>query len=281
MHDNLRSFIDEFNTILSSQDYNYEIFPCGDYNINLFKINENEINADFLEMLTSHSFFPKITLPTRFSRNNASLIDNNYCRISHSTLSSSAGILLKQFSDHQPCFLIVDSITTNITTPKTVIIQTKSAEALANLFNELHEQNITTQISTNPFSNPNTTYDKLLSIIDYARSKHTPSRILKFHKHKHKKQEWITKGILKSIRYRDNLYKQIKITDRNSISYNIHKTNLSTYNRMLKQSIRIAKNLYYSSCFQRYKNDIKKTWATINNIMNKKVNKSEYPELFK
>ena len=51
LHDNLRSFIDEFNTILSSQDYNnYEIFLCGDYNINLLKIN------DFLEMLTSHSF---------------------------------------------------------------------------------------------------------------------------------------------------------------------------------------------------------------------------------
>ena len=101
-------------------------------------------------------------MPTRFSRNNASLIDNVYCRISHNILSPSAGILLKQFSDHQPCFLIVDSITTDITTPKTVIIRTKSAEALANLSNELHEQNITTQISTNPFSNPNTTYHKFL-----------------------------------------------------------------------------------------------------------------------
>ena len=198
-----------------------------------------------------------------FPQNNASLIDNIYCRISHSTLSSCAGILLKQFSDHQPRFLIVDSITTDITNPKTVIIQPKSAEALAKLSNELREQNITTQISTNPFSNPNTTYDKLLSILDNARRKHTPSKIVKFHRHKHKKQVWITKGILKSIKYRDNLYKQIKITDRNSISYNIHKTNLSTYNRILKQSIGIAKNRYYSSCFQRYKNDIKKTWLLL------------------
>ena len=200
LHDNLRSFIDEFSTILSSHDYNnYEIFLCGDYDINLLKINENEINADFLEMLTSHSFFPKITLPTRFSRKNASLIHNIYCRISHNTLSSSAGILLKQFSDHQPCFLIVDSIITDITTPKTVIIQTKSAEAFANLSNELHEQNITTQISTNPFSNPNTTYDKLISIIDNDRSKHTPSKKVKFHRHKHKKQEWITKEYLNQL----------------------------------------------------------------------------------
>ena len=128
-----------------------------------------------------------------------------------------------------------------------MIIQTNSAKVLAILFYELHEQNITTQISTNPFSNPNATYDKLLSIIDNARRKHTPSKRVKFHRHKHKKQEWITKGILKSIKFRDNLYKQITITDRNSISYNIHKTNLSTYNRILKQSIRIARNIYYSS----------------------------------
>ena len=166
-------------------------------------------------------------MPTRFSRNNASLIDNIYCRISNNTLSSSAGLLLKQLSDHQPCFLFVDSITTEIATPKTVRIQTNSADALAKLSNELYEQNITTQISTNPFSNPNTTYDKVLSIIDNARLKHTPSKIVNFHRNKHKKQEWITKGILKSIKYRDNLYKQIKITDRNSISYNTHKTNLS------------------------------------------------------
>ena len=199
MHDNLRSFIDEFSTILSSHDYNnYEISLCGDYNINLLKINENEINADFLEMLT---------LPTRFSRNNASLIDNIYCRIRNNTLSCSAGILLKQFSDHQPCFLFVNYITTEIATPKTVRIQNNSAKALAKLSNELHEQNITTQKSTNPFSNPNTTYDKVLSIIDNARLKHTPSKIVEFHRHKHKKHEWITKGILTSIRYRDNLYK--------------------------------------------------------------------------
>ena len=88
-----------------------------------------------------------------------------------------------------------------------MIIQTKKAEAHAKLSNELHEQYITTQRSTNPFSNPNTTYDKLLSIIDNARRKHTPSKIVKFHRHKHKKQEWITKGILKSIKYKDNLHK--------------------------------------------------------------------------
>ena len=113
-------------------------------------------------MLTSHSFFPEITLPTRLSRNDASLINNIYCRIRNNTLSSSAGILLKQFSDHQPCFLFVDFITTEIATPKTVRIQTNSAEALAKISNELYEQNITTQISTNLFSNPNTTCDKVL-----------------------------------------------------------------------------------------------------------------------
>ena len=55
---------------------NSDILLTGDYNINLLAINDNEINADFLEMFCSLSFYPKITLPTSFSSHTVSLIDN-------------------------------------------------------------------------------------------------------------------------------------------------------------------------------------------------------------
>ena len=82
----------------------------GDFNINLLKINEKEVFADFLEIMTSFSYYPKITLPTRFSKNNGSLIDNIFCKISENTLRASSGILLKQFSDHQPYFICYNAI---------------------------------------------------------------------------------------------------------------------------------------------------------------------------
>ena len=102
----------------------------------------------------------------------------------------------------------------------------------------------------------------------------------KFSKHKHKKSEWITKGIIKSIKFRDKLHNKMKTTARDSPDYNTYKTNISTYNRILKKSIRIAKCLYYSSCFDKYKKDIKKTWQTINDIMHRKINSSSNPEYF-
>ncbi len=34
-----------------------------------------------------------------------------------------------------------------------------------------------------------------------------PSKLVKFSKYKHKKSKWVTFEIIKSIEYRDNLYK--------------------------------------------------------------------------
>ena len=166
------------------------------------------------------------------------------------------------------------------TTPKTVKVATNTPEALDNLYKELLEQDIMKQINTNPYSHPNVNYNTLLSVLEESKQKHIPAKSVKFHKHKHKKTEWITKGILKSIKYRDSLYKKIKLTQIGSVEYNTNRINLRTYNKILKRSIRIAKINYYSSCFNKYKNDIKKTWQTISEIMNKKHTDTTHQEFF-
>ena len=102
-------------------------------------------------------------------------------------------------------------------------------------------------MDTNPNTNPNYNYNKMISIIDEAKKKHMLIKIVKLSKHKHKKSEWITKGIIKSIKFRDKLHNKMKTTARDSPDYNTYKTNISTYNRILKKSIIIAKCLYYSS----------------------------------
>ena len=87
-------------------------------------------------------------------------------------------------------------------------------------------------------------------------------------KHKHKKSAWITIGILKSIKYRDNLLMKLKHTDPNSANY----LNLKTYNNILKNSIRKAKQMYFTILFNKCKNDIKKTWNTIKSVLGHPVN---------
>ena len=48
----------------------------------------------------------------------------------------------------------------------------------------------------------------------------------------------------------------------------------------MKRSIHTAKKQYYNSCFDKYKNNIKQTWSTINNILNKNNKKHKFPDLF-
>ena len=47
----------------------------GDFNINLLRLNEREKFQEFYDMFVTDNLYPEITLPTRFSKNNATLID--------------------------------------------------------------------------------------------------------------------------------------------------------------------------------------------------------------
>ena len=185
---------------------NSEILLMGYFDINLLKINEKAVYADFREMMTSFSYYPKITLPTRFSKNNGSLVDNIFCKISENTLRASSGILLKQFSDHQPYVKCYNTIKPKQSLSSTVKITQNSPESLGKSYNEILKKNIANHMDNNPNTNPNYNYNKMISIIDEATMKHMPIKIVKFSKHKHRKSEWITKGIMKLIKFRDKLH---------------------------------------------------------------------------
>ncbi len=53
-------------------------------------------------ILTSYSFYPKLTVPTRLTNNHETLINNFLCKLTESTLDTTAGVLIKRFSDNQP-----------------------------------------------------------------------------------------------------------------------------------------------------------------------------------
>ena len=85
--------------------------------------------------------------------------------------------------------------------------------------------NLITKIDLTLLSDPN--YNLLESEIINANNKFMATKIVKFKKYKHKINNWITHGIIKSIKYRDNLYKQVKMTNPNSSQYDILRRNLS------------------------------------------------------
>ena len=74
------------------------------------------------------------------------------------------------------------------------------------------------------------------------KDKNLPIHFKKFDKHKHKDKKWITKGIIKSIKYKYQLYKALKGTAQSDPSYTVRKHNLSAYNKIREKIYKRSKN---------------------------------------
>ena len=100
--------------------------------------------------------------------------------------------------------------------PKYVKINIDSSptEAMHNVRHDIKSEEIYNKFNKKPTADPNSNYTTLCNEILRSKNKHMPSKWVKFNKYKHKKFLWITQGLLKSIKYRDKLYKRLKVTDK-------------------------------------------------------------------
>ena len=145
---------------------------------------------------------------------------------------------------------------------------------------EISTSNLYNKLDKSVVADVNLNYNIIECEITKAKNKFMTSKVIKFNRQKHKLSSWITHGILRSIRYRDKLYKHLKLTNPDSPEYNVLKYNLKMYNTILKRSIRSAKKTYFESCFTNFKKDIKNTWKTINEILSRNKSNNAFPCLF-
>ena len=275
-------FTNEFSELQSSlENINSDVVLAGDFNLDLLKINARTSFSNFLDTVISHSFYPQITLPTRLSERNGTLIDNFYCKLS-SNCNPTSGILIKTFSDHLPYVTFLHNKPKHTPTPRYINSTTYKEGAFTNLASELKNTHIWSNLNENPTADPNLSYrpNVFIEILQSAKEKHLPSKLIRLKKYKHKKCTWITMGILKSIKFRDNLYITLKMSEPDTQEYAHVLTNLRTYNRILKCCIRTAKKLHYEQLFHKYKQDIKQTWCTINYIIKKSRKNTGHTRFF-
>ena len=71
---------------------------------------------------------------------------------------------------------------------------------------DMTECDINKNMNNDLSSDPNLNYDIFHYHIAKVKDKHLPFKPEKFKKHKHKKNEWISFGIIRSIKTRDALY---------------------------------------------------------------------------
>ena len=281
-NENYQSFINEIDPVLTtSGNFKCEIILTGDLNINLLNVNVKPFFNEFLDIITSHSFYPHIILPTRLSRRSGTLIDNFFCKFTSSLSDVSSCIFTSGISDHFP-YCISINVTRAIIDPiKYIYVNNHSNKALNHFKIEITSACLVEQIDSDPNLDPNHNYNIKERKLTVAKQKHLQCKKVKFNKHKHKKSLWITKAIVRSIKRRDFLYRKLKETPSDSIEYEHRKINVRTYNIILRRSIFIAKNNFYHSQFQKYIFNIKSTWSVIRNILNKNKSKSSLPDEMK
>ena len=103
----IKGFVSELELILNDLgNTNSKVLICGDYKKNLRKMNSKQHFSYFFGTMLAHSFFPKITFPTRVNDSSgATLIDNVIRKLSSNTLQTRAGILFDKISDYYPYFV--------------------------------------------------------------------------------------------------------------------------------------------------------------------------------
>lgn len=91
-----------------------------------------------------------------------------------------------------------------------------------------------------------------------------------------KKHPWITKGILKSIKRKNILFRRY-LKNPTEHTKSIYKM----YRNKLNHVLRYSKRLYFYDKFKQSRNNVNSTWSTINEILNKNGKDSSYPATFK
>ena len=245
-------------------------FVCGDFNINLLSITANEHHSSYLEGILSSGFLPAITLPTRLSKN-STLIDNIFIN-KHEQLNF-AGILNNEISDHQIVAVDMDLV---IPPNKTyhITVFSNSDQTKQNFKNDLESKNIYDMLNKEPNANPNANYLILQTAITDSMKTHLTKKVIKFNRKKHKRDPWMTYGILNSVNRKNLLYKKLMKINRDSLLFDTKKQEFNAYKNTLRRLINQAKNKYYSKQFDKNKRNGKKTWHTIDQALHRKIPKS-------
>ena len=232
----IQQFMNEFEPILRqlSNNNSHKVL-LGDFNLDLLKLNDKPICCDYFDMMMSHSFKPTVTLPTRLNEhtNSASLIDNIYLKLPLQ-IPYFAATLVTNISDHFPCLL---GFKNTIISPKhhePIFYRNCTEHSMNLIYEELSGIDFSKVLDTSSSADINKNYEILINIIMKSMNKHMPLVKHKNHKHKDKRSLWITAGIIRSIKFRDNLYKSLKIMPHNSPDFQVKKHNLKIYNKILK-----------------------------------------------
>lgn len=233
----------------------------GDFNYNLLHYDNSVQITEFLDLMLSNHCIPTITYPTRVTNNaQPSLIDNIF--LNNNNLDFISGNLTTKITDHMPNFLILNEFS-NISTQKTKITKRDFSKFDEQSFlSELDGMNVAQNLySTNSLdTNFSIFKDRMMTVVN----KHAPYKTLSKKDVKLENKPWLSTGILKSINVKHKFYHKF-IKSQDKFWYDRYKIYRDRVNHLIRKS----KVNHYKHFFSRFKNNSKKLWSGINEILNR------------
>lgn len=244
----------------------HDFILCGDFNLDVLKVESDKNVARFIDALNSFSLIPTIMKPTRLTENTCSLIDNIF---TNNLGNPKAGILNFDITDHLPTFLIFDKFFGRSGNRENITFRLINDDSLQ----KLHDS-----VSQYSFDFLNTSdcdlaLAELNNIIMNEYNRCCPV-ICKSVTRRKKRKPWITSHIKNLIRKRQNLFKLFVKKRITRLEYNRFRNYVTTETRKSKIS-------FYETMFSSIKTDLSRTWAVINSILKptKNVTKDDIKSL--
>ena len=158
---------------------NASIIITGDFNIDLLEINERSWFQKYFDIFVTHGMFPKITVPTRSSKFNASLIDQMCCKLKDPNQHLSC-VVKSSLSDHFPNVSVFDILKTVRHRPKFVQINRSHGDLFKAFHDEVHSRLLNSNMNADLFCDPNENYKQFEEIILTAKTKHLAPKLVRF-----------------------------------------------------------------------------------------------------
>lgn len=260
-HLNINHFIIELDQAISKFNKKNDTIVVGDMNIGIKKTNITQ--TKYLDMLSSHGLQCMVTQTTRADENNKSstCIDHLFVRTKHNHVH--AAVVTTIISDHYAVFACVEAendIRESNTNCQGTENNKISNEKVNCLINETNWNDILNR-SYNTTSLVNNIYRTFCEIYEKSNVKQTKKK-------KRKDYPWLSDVLLHCCEIRDKLHKKWVKNKNNKTNEIIYKRFSNNLNKKLIN----AKNTYNMKQFIIHRNNLRKTWQIINEIIGKKTN---------
>ena len=236
----------------------------GDFNVDLIKYGDHPDVTSFYDLVTSHGFRPLILQPTRLRTKTGTLIDNIF--INDLSCTSKGGNINTSISDHLVQFSqvnIFDS-TPHVKAKRKpirnwrIFNKREFAEELTNTnWDDVSDVNADTNTSFSNF------YNRVTTLLDEMAPLKTPTK----REVRLQQKPWITSGILKSMAKRDIFHKDFA-TEKNPEKKERLGMIYRSYRNLIVTLLRTSKKKYHTDYFEEHKQNMKKTWDGIRDLIN-------------